>query len=157
LLSLSAVSSFATGAFQRRFVRLAGVAVILVGLFSLHSAWTLALNAGLVSAPPDNTASTTATMSDGKQIVTMSIVDLNYYPNVFKVVAGTPIEWRIDAAQARGCARMLMAPQLRIRTVLSASEPNIITFTLDEPGEYAFNCGMGMMPANSRFIVVPKA
>lgn len=158
LLSLSAISSLATGAMQRRFLRLSGAAVIVVGLISLHSAWTLAVSSGVISAPSEgNVASTAATPENGKQVVTMSVVGLDYYPNVFKVVAGTPVEWRIDSTQARGCARMLIVPELDVRTILSAAEPNVITFTPQVPGEYAFNCGMGMMPASSRFIVVPKA
>lgn len=158
LLSLSAVSSLVTGAAQRRFVRFAGAAVILVGLASLPSAWTLALNAGIVTAPQEeNAASTAAIRMDGKQVVTMSIVGLDYHPNVFKVVAGAPVEWRINSEQARGCAQMLLAPDFGVRTVLSATETNIITFTPRTPGEFHFNCGMGMMPSNSRFIVVPKA
>lgn len=158
LLSLSAVSSLATGAIQRRFVRFSGAAVVVVALISLHSAWTLAVSSGFVSAPSEaNAPSTAATLVDGKQVVTMSVVGLDYYPNVFRVVAGTPVEWHIDSTQARGCARMLIAPGLDVRTILSATEPDIVTFTPLTPGEYAFNCGMGMMPANSRFIVVPKA
>ena len=158
LLSLSVVSGFATGATQRRFVRFAGAVVILVGMVSLHSAWTLAISSGVVSGPmEEGAASTTAALVDGKQVVTMSIIGLDYHPNVFKVVAGTPVEWRIDAAEARGCARMLIAPEFDVRTVLSATERSVVTFTPQTPGEYAFNCGMGMMPANSRFIVVPKA
>jgi hypothetical protein len=157
LLSLSAVSGLVTGATQRRFVRFAGAVVLVVALISLHSAWTLGVSSGVVSAPSDGDPSATgATTVDGKQVVTMSIVGLDYHPNVFKVVAGTPVEWRIDAAQARGCARMLIAPELDVRTVLSATGPNIVAFTPETAGEYAFNCGMGMMPANSRFIVVPK-
>jgi plastocyanin domain-containing protein len=52
---------------------------------------------------------------------------------------------------------MLIAPELNVRTILSANGPDVITFTPEAPGEYSFNCGMGMMPASSRFIVVPKA
>jgi len=158
LVSISAVSALLTGAMQRRFLRLSGAAVIVVALVSFHSAWTLAISSGIVSAPSEeNAASTAATLVDGKQVVTMSVVGLEYYPNVFKVVAGTPVEWRIDSAQARGCARMLIAPELNVRTILSANGPDVITFTPEAPGEYSFNCGMGMMPASSRFIVVPKA
>lgn len=158
LLSLSAVSGLATGATQRRFARFAGGLVLVVALISLHSAWTLGVSSGVLSAPSNSDQSVTAAEAiDGKQVVTMSIVGLDYHPNVFKVVAGTPVEWRIDAAQARGCARMLIAPELDVRTILSATEPNVLRFTPTAAGEYAFNCGMGMMPANSRFIVVPRA
>jgi sulfite exporter TauE/SafE len=157
LLSLSALSSFATGVVRRRFVRAAGAAVVIAGLFSLHSAWTLGRTAGLVPGAGAPVAMDMLPLEGGRQIAAMEVVGLDYRPNVFKVVAGTPVEWRITAAQARGCARMLIAPDVGVRAVLSDTETNVFTFTPDKPGEYAFNCGMGMMPADSRFIVVPKS
>jgi sulfite exporter TauE/SafE/copper chaperone CopZ len=157
LLSLSAVSSYVTGVAQRRFIRAAGVAVVIAGLFSLHGAWTLGRVAGIVPGTAEPAAMDTLAMVDGKQVADMTVVGLDYQPNVFRVVAGTPVEWRITAERAMGCARMLIAPDLGVRTVLSASETNVVTFTPDKPGEYIFNCGMGMMPADSRFIVVPKS
>ena len=41
LLSLSAISSFAKGAFQRRFLQVAGAAVILLGILE-YSVWARA-------------------------------------------------------------------------------------------------------------------
>lgn len=156
LLSLSAVSSYVTGVAQRRFIRAAGVAVVIAALFSLHSAWTLGRVAGIIPGAAEPALVNRLAVVDGKQIADMTVVGLDYQPNVFRVVAGTPVEWRITAERAMGCARVLIAPDLGVRTVLSDSEPNIVTFTPDKPGEYIFNCGMGMMPADSRFIVVRK-
>src|SRR6267154_6576879 len=42
LLSLSMASSFATGMFQRYFLKLAGAAVVLLGIFNIESGLTLA-------------------------------------------------------------------------------------------------------------------
>lgn len=157
LLSLSVVSSFVSGVIRRRFIRTAGVVVVIAGLFSLQSAWTLGRLAGILPGAEETVALDRLPVVDGKQLASMTVVGLNYIPNVFKVVAGTPVEWRISAAQAQGCARFLIAPDVGVRAVLSATEANVFTFTPDKPGEYSFNCGMGMMPSDSRFIVVPKS
>ena len=155
LLSLSAVSSFATGAFQKHFVRIAGVAVILLGLFNIQSGVTLAgLGAGI--APSASVAAVRAPLVDGVQRLDMRIVDLEYEPHIFTVVQGVPVEWRIDASRARGCARFIIAPGFDVRAILSTDEPNILRFTPDQTGDIAFNCGMGMATPGSHITVIPQ-
>jgi plastocyanin domain-containing protein len=66
------------------------------------------------------------------------------------------VEWWIDGSQADGCGRVLIAPRLRIQKILSASSTTLISFTPDQPGDYAFNCGMGMMTPDSKITVVPN-
>ena len=56
---------------------------------------------------------------------------------------GVPVQWWIDASQADGCGRVLVAPRLRIQKILSGSNTTLISFTPDQLSEYAFNCGMG--------------
>jgi sulfite exporter TauE/SafE/copper chaperone CopZ len=157
LLSLSAVSSMATGAFQKHFIRLAGVAVVLLGLFNIQSGLTLAGVAGdIAPSSADGEASVRAPIRNGVQIVEMKIVDLQYEPHIFTVVQGIPVEWRIDASQARGCAQFIMAPALDIRAILSVTETNRLRFTPEQVGDIAFNCGMGMATPGSKFSVVPQ-
>ena len=55
LLSLSAISSFATGAFQQRFLKLAGAAVIVLGVVNIQYGLVLA-GGDLNSAQPITTA-----------------------------------------------------------------------------------------------------
>ena len=66
------------------------------------------------------------------------------------------MQWWIDASQADGCGRILVAPRLRIQKILSASSTTLISFTPDKPGDYAFNCGMGMMTPDSKITVIPN-
>lgn len=157
LLSLSAVSSFATGAFQKHFVRIAGVAVILLGLFNIQSGVTLAgLSGNIAPSAPDAQMAVRAPIIGGVQRIDMRIIDLRYAPHIFTVVQGIPVEWRIDASQARGCAQFLIAPAADVRAILSTIEPNILRFTPDRTGDIAFNCGMGMATPGSRITVVPQ-
>jgi uncharacterized protein len=90
-------------------------------------------------------------------VIVMHVVDLAYQPSRFVVKQGVPVEWRIDASEAAACGRMLLAPKLGIRSILSDKSTSTIRFTPKEPGEYAFNCGMGMMTPDARIIVVPNA
>ena len=182
LLSLSAVSSFATGAFQKRFLKLAGAAVIVLGVLNIQYGLVLTSSSmsstplageakpvqqatgqqnmnpaplGSDTKPAQQTAEQQA-VAGGKQIVVMRIVGYDYIPNRFTVTQGVPVEWRIDASEAAGCGRILLAPKLGVRTLLSSNRTTMISFTPQEIGEFGFNCGMGMMTPNSKFIVVPK-
>jgi plastocyanin domain-containing protein len=101
-------------------------------------------------------ATTPAMIVGNKQIAVMKIVGFDYVPNRFTVKRGVPVEWRIDASEAAGCGRILIAPALGVRKLLSSIATTSITFTPQQTGEFAFNCGMGMMTPGSRFTVVPN-
>jgi sulfite exporter TauE/SafE/protein-disulfide isomerase/copper chaperone CopZ len=160
LLSLSALSSFVTGAFQRYFLKFAGAAVVLLGLFNIQSGFTLsALGTGAETSDvieASATAEPSAPVVHGKQIVNMKIVGYEYVPSQFTVTAGVPVEWRIDARQAIGCGRVLIAPRIGVQKLLSFG-PNVISFTPEEAGNIRFNCGMGMMTRGSKFMVRASA
>ena len=148
LLSLSAVSSFAKGKMQKHFLRVAGALVIVLGAINIQYGLVLIGMSGEAAAqeatPP-------------KQIVTMTINGYDYRPNRFTVQQGVPVEWHIDAGRSAGCGLILLAPRLGIRKFLNPHGENIITFTPEQAGEFQFNCGMGMMTRDSKFIVVPNA
>jgi protein-disulfide isomerase/sulfite exporter TauE/SafE/copper chaperone CopZ len=161
LVSLSALSSFARGSFQRYFLKFAGVAVVLLGLFNIQSGLTLTavgtenstpIVAGTKQASP--AIEQPAPIVDGKQIVEMKIVGYRYEPNRFAVVQGMPVEWRIDASKAAGCGRIILAPKAGVRKLLP-SGTTVIAFTPQEPGDIVFNCAMGMMTRGSKIIVLP--
>lgn len=159
LLSLSALSSFATGTLQRHFLKFAGTTVIVLGIVNIQYGLVLMQTGTGASAPAAPAAQRTAPAPAvvAKQIVDMRVEGLDYVPNRFVVKQGIPVEWRIDASRAAGCGRILIAPGLGIRTFLSASGTTVLTFTPDQVGEFAFNCGMGMMTPGSKFTVVPNA
>ncbi len=169
LVSLSALSSFARGAFQRYFLKFAGVAVVMLGFFNIQSGLTLsAVNTG-ASTPSFREAKQAFSQPkqaslpseqpvpivDGKQVVDMAIVGYSYQPNRFAVVQGVPVEWRIDARQAAGCGRILIAPKAGVRKLLPFGT-TVITFTPEETGDIGFNCSMGMMTRGSRIAVLPN-
>ena len=87
----------------------------------------------------------------------MKIVDFSYIPSVIEVKQGVPVEWWIDSSEAVACGQFLLAPGLGIRRLLSMVSTTLITFTPRALGEFRFNCGMGMMTPNSKFIVIPNS
>lgn len=154
LMSLSAVSSFARGAFQKHFLKVAGAAVVVLGLMNIQYGFVLTgSDLAAVQTPQTNP---TAGIADGKQIAVMRVVGLEYMPNRFTVRQGVPVEWRIDASEAAACGHILLAPRLGIRTLLSSNSTTTINFTPKESGDFAFNCGMGMMTPGSAFTVVAR-
>ena len=164
LLSLSALASLAKASVQRHFLKFAGVAVVLLGLFNIQNGLTLTGARSGDSAAILPGAQQTADADeqvvpivDGKQVAKMKIIDYGYEPHRFVVKQGVPVQWQIDAQDAAGCGLVLIAPKARVRTFLSPRATNIISFTPQEVGDIAFNCGMGMMTPGSKFIVVPNA
>jgi uncharacterized protein len=162
LLSLSAVSSLASGALQRHFMKFAGAAVIVLGIANIQYGLVLTgsdMNAAPATVATDGPAQQEAAASGGapaKQVVVMRIDGFDYQPNQFTVKQGIPVEWRIDASEAAACGRILLSPGLGITKMLSGNSTTTISFVPRQAGEFAFNCGMGMMTPGSKFIVVPN-
>jgi plastocyanin domain-containing protein len=159
LLTLSAASSLASGSFQRHFVRFAGAAVIVLGLANIQYGLALtgsdmseavATNSKPAVAPPAQEIA-----GGEKQIVVMRIEGFSYVPSHFTVKQGIPVEWRIDASEAADCGRMLLAPRLGIRRILSDRSTTMISFVPEQAGDFGFNCGMGMMTPG-KFSVLPR-
>ena len=161
LLSLSAITSFARGAFQKHFLKFAGVFVVLLALFNISNGLNLTgFNFNLASAftRSNSTAGISIPVSqivDGKQVVKMKVSGYAYSPNQFTAIQGVPVEWQIDGREAAGCGRVLVMPTLGISKYLSPQRITTITFTPNETGNIPFNCSMGMMTRGSAFKVVP--
>ena len=162
LLSLSAITSFAKGAFQRHFLKFAGVLVVLLAIFNINNGFALAgINIDLASAFKNNgsvasNSTPTSQIVDGKQIVDMTVSGYSYTPSKFTVVQGVPVEWRIDGRNAVGCGQVLVMPTLGVSKYLSPEGITTITFTPTETGTIPFNCSMGMMTRGAAFTVVPN-
>jgi uncharacterized protein len=157
LLSLSAVSSLAKGPFQKHFLRFAGAAVILLGILNIQ--YGLVLTGSEAARPASAKADAVAAEVQPNrsfQRITMKVVDLAYRPHQFTVKQGIPVQWWIDGSEAEGCGRLLLAPGLGVRKILSDTSTTLINFTPQKVGDYAFNCGMGMMTPDAKITVLPN-
>ncbi|MEK7116882.1 MAG: sulfite exporter TauE/SafE family protein [Patescibacteria group bacterium] len=162
LISLSAISSFVKGVFQKHFLRFAGVLIIMLSVFNINNGLTLAgfnWNIALAFTSPSSNKQpeiATAPIVDGKQIVKMKVSGYTYIPNKFNIVEGVPVEWQIDGGSAAGCGKVIVIPSLGTSKYLSPQGITTITFTPTQTGTIPFNCSMGMMTRGSEFTVVPN-
>jgi sulfite exporter TauE/SafE/copper chaperone CopZ len=162
LLSLSAISSFARGSFQKHFLRFAGVLVIVVGFWNINNGFALAgINLSFASFMPDTGASDDDTgrlaqIVGGFQIANMRVDGYDYSPARFMVQEGMPVKWRIDGRNAVACAQVVLASSLGVAKFLSPDGITTITFTPKETGEFSFSCPMGMTTSGAQFTVVPR-
>jgi sulfite exporter TauE/SafE len=153
LASLSALSSFMRGAAQARFLKVAGAAVIVLGLLNIQYGLVQGAS-GYEPAIAMAQESSSAPQTAAVQVAAMTIDGLTYRPNRFTVKVGQPVEWQIDARRAEGCGRILVARGIGLTKFLSDQRTEVIRFTPQRTGEIAFNCSMGMMTPNSGFTVV---
>ncbi len=160
LLSLSALSSFAKGAFQKHFLRFSAVLVIILGFYNINNGLTLTginINLGsLFSNTGEVAHAATVPVVDGKQTVDMTVDGYSYTPSQFTVQAGIPVEWRIDGSRAAGCAQVITMPTAGVSKYLSPQGVTVIDFTPTQTGTIPFMCSMGMTTRGASFTVVPN-
>lgn len=162
LVSLGAISSLVKGAFQKHFLRFAGVVVVMLGFFNINNGLALTgSNINLASIFSSSQKSISAIeerapIIGGKQVVSMKITDLSYSPNKFTIVEDVPVEWHIDGTEAQGCAQVITVPKLGIIEYISPTGEKLITFVPKEVGTIPFSCTMGMTTRGSAFNVVPN-
>ncbi len=152
LISLGALTSFTKGSFHRYFTTFAAVLIIVLGIFNIPNgvALTGASFASLsFDASPSSQDSAVALdpnvkIVDGKQIVEMKVNGLDYAPSRFTILAGVPVEWRIDGRKSQGCAQIISVLSLGITEYLSRDKIKVITFTPEKEGTIQFSCSMGM-------------
>ena len=161
LLSLGALSSFVKGKAQHTFLKFAGSLLVLIGLFTVNSGFALtgisfpqvSLNTGGQSAP---TSIPAARIENGKQIIDMTVDDLEYSVPHFTLKQGIPFEWRVDGRKASGCVQVLTVPGMNITQRLSGSDITTVAFTPSQTGTFAFRCPMGMSTRGASFTVTPS-
>ena len=161
LISLGAFTSFSKGKLQKYLVMFSAILIIILGLFNIPNG--LALTGAIVAFPTiggsgDNVEQVDDNVKivDGKQIVEMEVKYLDFYPHKFTVIQGVPVEWKIEAREAVGCAQVITVPKLGITKYLSPSQENVITFVPEDLGTIPFGCTMWMTTRGAAFEVVPN-
>ncbi|MBQ8506843.1 MAG: sulfite exporter TauE/SafE family protein [Clostridia bacterium] len=140
VIALFAAGIAASIPFRRKAYRIAGVAAALV----------LAVSAGAALQQLENAPQaqdSRVQVVDGVQQV-RSTLQPGQYPTIM-VQAGMPVKWNIDAPSGsiNGCNYRLFIPEDGIDYAFSEGE-NIIEFTPEAPGDYAYTCWMGMIRGN---------
>ncbi len=85
-----------------------------------------------------------AAVKDGVQYVTSNVSGGGYEP--IKVQKGIPVKWTLNAPSGslNGCNNAIYIPEYDLQVELKTGE-NLIEFTPDKSGTFAFSCWMGMI------------
>ncbi len=67
-----------------------------------------------------------------------------YSPTTIYVPVGKPTKLTFLRTDTNSCLEELFIPDLKIKKDLPLNTPIAITFTVINPGEYPFHCGMNM-------------
>ena len=68
-----------------------------------------------------------------------------YTPDVIVVKAGQPVRLRFTRQESAACSEMVLFPNFSQSAKLPEGEEVALEFTPDRPGEYGFQCQMGML------------
>ncbi len=85
-----------------------------------------------------------ATGASGVQEVAVTVKG-GYTPDVIVVKAGQPVRLRFTRQESSSCSEMVLFPDFNQSAKLPEGEPVNVEFTPDKPGEYGFQCQMGML------------
>lgn len=139
-------------AFKTKFLKLAAVAVIYLGITSVNGA-LVALGSPitlqtigenfLVSSASESPEGLyeQAPISQNAEIV---VTSNGYSPNYIRVKKGSPVTLRLTSKDAYSCASAFRIPSLGISKNLKPTETKTITFTATKSGRIPFSCSMGM-------------
>ena len=73
------------------------------------------------------------------------VVKGGYTPDVLVVKAGRPVRLNFTRQETASCSEMVLFPDFNKSAKLPPGERVVIEFTPEKPGEYGFQCQMGML------------
>jgi sulfite exporter TauE/SafE len=135
------ITSILGDTFRERFLKIAAVAVLYLGIISINGALT-ALGSPLSFQSVLGTAQQRSSVTS--QDVEIIITSRGYTPNYITVKNGSPVTIRLTSKDAYSCASAFRIPSLGISRNLQANETQILSFTPTKIGKIPFTCSMGM-------------
>lgn len=139
-----------------KFTKFAAYALIAMALYSLNGVLIVVnspLTLGTFTKPITyffsderftQSKAAPATIVNGKQQVTINILNQGYSPNYVRVQAGTPVELTLQSNETYSCALAFVLKEFGINTFLEATDTQSFTFTPTRAGKYTYTCSMGM-------------
>ncbi|HJW89792.1 MAG TPA: cupredoxin domain-containing protein [Anaerolineales bacterium] len=85
-----------------------------------------------------------ATTAQGVQEA-LIVVKGGYTPDLLVVKAGRPVRLNFNRQETASCSEMVLFPDFNKSAKLPEGETIPIEFTPEKPGEYNFQCQMGML------------
>jgi plastocyanin domain-containing protein len=68
-----------------------------------------------------------------------------YTPDIIVVKAGSPLRMHFTRQESSSCTEMVLFPDFNKSTKLPEGQEVVVELTPDKPGEYDFQCQMGMI------------
>jgi heme/copper-type cytochrome/quinol oxidase subunit 2 len=137
--------------FQKSFMKLAAVALILLAVFNMNTAIALSgsnLTLGNIAKGFWCVFAICGVPHSYGQAVNeakITIGQVAYIPNAITVRAGSQVTLHLHNKEGASCIQAFTIPQLGIQRVVPLGSSADITFTAPQnPGQIAFMCSMGM-------------
>ncbi len=151
--------------FKERFLKIAAIAVIYLGITSVNGALvaggspvtlqTLAENSPIqidLDEPARRKAGGTVLADDSKslevldgiQTANITVSPTGYAPEFLTVKAGMPVKLNLSNAGQLGCTSVFRIPKMGISKTLSMGGTDTVEFTPQNPGKLTYTCSMGM-------------
>lgn len=142
--------------FRTRFLRLAAILVMYLGIISFNSALVAAgspitlqkiyenspIEISLGGNPqPDGGESS---VENGVQSAKITITSRGYSPSYLKVKQNVPLNLSLESKDAYNCASAFRIPYLRLGKNVQPNTTEVLQFTPKQKGKIAFTCSMGM-------------
>ena len=90
-------------------------------------------------------AQTRVTVSEsGAQEVAIAVKG-GYTPDVIVVQKGRPVRLTFTRQESAACSEQVLFPDFNKNALLPEGQQVTLEFTPDQPGEYGFQCQMGML------------
>ena len=151
---IGVLTSFMGEAFKSKFLKLAAIAVIYLGITSINGSLvalgspvtlqSIAENSPVV-IDLDGADSTSQDVGfSTNQNPEIDITSYGYAPNYIRIKKDQPVTITLRSKDAYSCASAFRIPSLGIKKNLAANDTQIISFTPTKKGKIPFSCSMGM-------------
>lgn len=150
---IGALTSVMGEAFKSKFLKLAAVAVIYLGVTSINGSLTALGSPFTLQAVADNFPkniilgngdNTSQDEQLSSQNAVIDVTSRGYTPNYLKVKKGKQVTLILKSKDAYSCASAFRIPALGISVNLKANDTQTVKFTPDKVGKIIFACSMGM-------------
>ncbi len=141
---------------HEKFMKIAGVAILLLALFNLNNALALSGSSFTVESVWANIYCTVSFCNDNQYLLhdvptaaatsgTIELTSGGYSPGNLTLKAGSDVTLHLVNSTGRGCIQAFTIPTLGIQEIVRTGTNKDLTFrTPDQPTQLAFMCSMGM-------------
>ncbi|MBI2600776.1 sulfite exporter TauE/SafE family protein [Candidatus Daviesbacteria bacterium] len=157
-LGLGVLTSRLGDAFRTRFLKIAGLLVLYIGITSVNQGLVLAnspitlqtlaenspIQIDLSGGASNQNANYLAGQVNGVQNVDINIESSGYNPRYLQVKSGIPVKMNLISKNVYSCALAFRIPALKIAKNLNPTGVETIEFTPTKKGKIVYTCSMGM-------------